>query len=262
VSDAGRGVREPSRFVSAATTHVGLVRQVNEDRCLARPDIGLWAVADGMGGHYAGAHASQAIVDALDAVPPPSSARDFMARVCQSLTTVNGALRSRAASFDDGRTIASTVVCLLAFERHFACVWAGDSRLYLLRSGRLAQITKDHSVVQQLVEGGALTSEEARHHPQANIVTRAVGGADAIELDATQGSIEPNDLFLLCTDGITKMVPDIEIQRTLASQAVKEIVRSLTQSALENGGIDNLAAIAVLCICGDGRLQQDGSKHG
>src|SRR4051794_38296568 len=133
---------EGPAFISAAGTHVGRVRRLNEDSHLDRPDSGLWAVADGMGGHQAGDFASQTIIAALDAIPPPQTARQLMVDVWQALDRANNDLLAHAERYGaerpGGRAIvASTVVCLLVFEGHFAGVWAGDSRLYLLRDGNI-----------------------------------------------------------------------------------------------------------------------------
>src|SRR5436305_12122974 len=164
------------RFLSHALTHVGLVRHRNEDACLDRRDIGLWAVADGMGGHQAGDYASTSIVAALEELQPAGDLEAMASACAARLSEVDAELRARAAMLGPAAVIASTVVVLLAKEAEYACVWAGDSRLYRWRDGELRRVTTDHSRVQELVDAGLLTAEAAARHPEAHIVTRAIGG--------------------------------------------------------------------------------------
>lgn len=231
------------RFASAAVTHVGKVRKVNEDAYLERPDLGLWAVADGVGGASAGDRASGLVVEALGQVRSPTAAATFLAEVRDKLQQVNGQLQREAAR--TGRMSASTVVALLAFGQHFACTWAGDSRLYLLRDYRLQQISRDHSEVQELVDQGVLTAEQARTHPRANVVTRAVGAHDKLALDMVQDRLRRDDLFLLCSDGLTKMLDDREIAVLLSDRPVEMSVDMLVDAALERGATDNVTVVGV-----------------
>lgn len=248
-ADARTALLGPLSVCSAALTHAGKVRPTNEDSLLDRAEAGLWAVADGMGGHRRGADASAAIVRALEAVSAQEGAPALLAEVKARLDAVNRELREQAAL--DGGPIASTVVCLLIHGWSFACVWAGDSRLYLLRDGRLHRISHDHSVVQDLLDSGALTPEQAATHPCGNEVTRAVGAYDGLDLDVRQGRVQPGDLFLLCSDGLTKLVRDEEILRHLGGGATAgspaELVESLLATVIERGAIDNVAIVAVRC---------------
>jgi serine/threonine protein phosphatase PrpC len=230
-----------------AATHVGLVRRVNEDAVLDRSAIGLWAVADGVGGGYAGERASGLIVASLEKLPAPVDATGFVEDVRRSLDEVNRQLRMEAAASGDDRVIASTVVCLLQFARWYCCLWAGDSRLYRLKAGNLEQLTRDHSEVQSLLDYGLITVEEARQHPQANAITRAVGADDLLQLQTVEGEIEPGDAFLLCTDGLTKVVEDWEIRIALSILAAPEAVRSLIETTLQRGAPDNVS-VAVIRI--------------
>ena len=163
------------QYTSAAVSDVGRVRSLNEDAYLSRPDLGLWVVADGMGGHDAGDVASGMIVERLDKLQAPESARSFLNNVTGLLQGVNDELRQRAKAQGDNCVIGSTVVAFLVYGRHYACVWAGDSRIYRLHRGRLQRLTRDHSYVQELIDRGNLSPEEAASHPQANVITRAVG---------------------------------------------------------------------------------------
>jgi protein phosphatase len=230
--------------ISSALSHVGNVRRINEDSCLDRADLGLWAVADGVGGAHAGDRASGLIVEALDKVTPPTTAIGFLTKVRDSLHAVNQILRLEADSLD-GKTIASTIVVLLFFGQHYACAWAGDSRLYLLRNGRLRQISRDHSEVQELVDAGEISAEEARYHPRGNLITRAVGAHDELVLEMVQDQLRPEDMFLLCSDGLTKPVDDADIERLMLGRSPEEATHALVEAALAAGAPDNVTAVAV-----------------
>jgi serine/threonine protein phosphatase PrpC len=231
-----------TRLHSAARSHVGHVRALNEDACLARPDLGIWAVADGMGGHDCGDYASNLIIGELGRVRRPGSARELLQSVDETLARCNRSLLERA---EDGELSGSTIVALLIFEQNFAAIWAGDSRLYRLRDGRLEQLTHDHSYVQELVERGELTPEQARYHPLANRITRAVGADRQWHLDVIDGPLEPDDLFLLCSDGLTGMVDDAAIAAILAEADPDVVADRLIEAALAAGGSDNVSVIVV-----------------
>jgi serine/threonine protein phosphatase PrpC len=235
----------PFGFASAAGTHVGMVRKHNEDACLDRGDIGLWVVADGMGGHEAGDVASGMIVAMLGAVSEPADAGSFLAQVRATLSETNERLIDEAQRRGPDAVIGSTVVVLLAHGSHFACLWAGDSRLYRFRSGVLEQVTRDHSQVQEMVEAGMLTEEEAERHPLANIITRAVGSQPDLVLDKVTDRLVANDLFLLCSDGLSKMVPETDIAAVLAVEPIAHIPAKLIELALAHGGKDNVTVVVV-----------------
>lgn len=230
------------RLRSAVRSHVGLVRTLNEDACLARPDLGIWAVADGMGGHDCGDYASNLIVGELGRVRRPGSARELLQAVDETLARCNKMLIARA---EDGDLNGSTIVALLAFEQNFAVIWAGDSRLYRWRAGRLEQLTRDHSYVQELVERGELAPEQARRHPLANRITRAIGADRELHLDVVDGRLEPDDLFLLCSDGLTGMVDDGAIAAILTAAEPEVAADRLIEAALAAGGRDNVSVIVV-----------------
>ena len=232
------------RLASLAATHPGAVRPRNEDALLERPDIGLWVVADGAGGHGAGDVASNAIVEALKAVPPGLAAAELLAQVRLRLTAVHQDLQEEAARRGPGRILASTVVVMLARGDHFAMLWAGDSRAYLLRQGTLSRVTKDHSLVQELVDQGTLREEEAESHPQANVITRAIGAHGELELDKVSGRIVEGDRFLLCTDGLFKTMAEAEIAAMLGAGAD---VQAIVTEAVGRGARDNVSAIGVDC---------------
>jgi serine/threonine protein phosphatase PrpC len=239
-------------LVSGAATHVGCVRKLNEDSYLDRADLGLWAVADGMGGHDAGDHASQLAVAALDQIPLPASAPAFLSGVKAALQTANAELRREAATRGPGRIIASTVVTLLAYGQHYACVWAGDSRLYRLRDEALQQISRDHSHVQEMIDSQLLSPQEARNHPYSNVVTRAVGATDELELETCHDRLRHGDLFLLCSDGLTKEVEDDEIRAILMRESLFDAPYALIEAAIAHGASDNVTVVAVQCRAADG----------
>ena len=184
------------RFHSSAATHAGAVRSHNEDSYVDRPDLGLWAVADGAGGHQAGDVASRIITDALKAVPLGLSATALLAEVRHRLAYSHNILLAEAARRGRHAKLVSTIVVLLARDDYYACLWAGNSRAYLLRGGRFRQLTRDHSLVQELFDAGAIGAAEALHHPSANIITHAIG-ADELELDKVTDRLLPGDRFLV-----------------------------------------------------------------
>ncbi len=234
-------------FESAARTHVGKVRKLNEDNYCERLDVGLWAVADGMGGHQAGEVASAMIVEALQGVDDFSSGYAFLDDVRGSIQRVNRTLIAKAAVMAPGSLIGSTAVVLLAFAGHYACLWAGDSRAYLLRDGRFEQITRDHSRIQELIDAGSLSPTEARSYARSNVITRAVGVTDRLALDMHQGPLEPGDVFLLCSDGLTGMVDDREIAGLIADPSLETAAEALIALTLERGAKDNVTVVLARC---------------
>jgi serine/threonine-protein phosphatase Stp1 len=232
-------------FTSAARTHVGGVRKYNEDACIERPEIGLWAVADGMGGHQSGDVASHLIVESLAEIGLPRDAASFITEVRARLKECNFKLIEEARRRGPDTVIGSTVVALLMHGGFFACLWAGDSRLYRLRDGALQQMTRDHSQVQEMVDAGLLAPEAAEHHPYANVITRAVGTAPELELDKVTDRLIPGDLFLLCTDGLSKMVGDDAITAILRGTPASGAAETLINAALARGGKDNVTAVTV-----------------
>jgi serine/threonine protein phosphatase PrpC len=230
---------------SAADTDVGLVRKQNEDAFLDRPDIGLWVVADGMGGHQDGRLASTAIVEALATLEEPVDGGSFIGEVRARLTEVNQQLVETAAARDGNAVIGSTVVAFMTFGRFFACLWAGDSRLYQYRRGQLVQVTRDHSQVQEMIDAGLLSPDQAESHPLGNVITRAVGVAPVLELDKATDPLEQDDLFLLCSDGLFKGIADQDVARILVEAPFDAIPRTLIDAALAGGSKDNVTAVVV-----------------
>jgi serine/threonine protein phosphatase Stp1 len=232
------------RFVSHGLTDIGLVRERNEDSFLDRPDIGIWAVADGMGGHDQGDYASARALSGLAALRPPEDLEDLVDQVKTRLLLADRELRRRASALGPGAVIASTVVALLALGEEFACVWAGDSRLYQLRDGRLSRFSSDHSRVQELINAGLLTEDAAARHPEAHIVTQAIG-AGRLTFGTRVGLLRPGDRFLLCSDGLTNLVTDDEIGDELAAGAPPDAAERLRDLVLTRGANDNVTVVVV-----------------
>ncbi len=230
-------------FRSWASTHAGTKRLSNEDALVDRPEIGLWAVADGAGGHSAGALASGMLADTLQGVPHGLEPGALLAEIRRRVLATHNEMGSEATRRGEGVTVASTLVVLLVRERQYTCLWAGDSRAYLLRDNALTQITRDHSLVQALVDAGAITAEEALNHPRGNVITRAVGADDAgFELDEVSGPVRAGDRLLLCSDGLNKAVNDPELAMLLAATAPAD---ALVEAALAQKATDNVTAVAV-----------------
>ncbi len=234
------------RYRSGSSTHNGAVRTHNEDRLIDRPALGLWAVADGAGGHQAGEVASGMIAEALGAMPAGFSAGELLAQVRLRINNVHAALCAEARSRGPHTVIASTLVVLIASGTHFVCLWAGDSRVYLLHAGAMRQITRDHSMVQELVDQGAIQPEDAEGHPHANVITRAVGAeAEVFELDKVSGELTVGDRFLLCSDGLCKTLSDAELMRMLGDGEPGRIGQAMIDAALAKNVNDNVTAVVV-----------------
>jgi protein phosphatase/serine/threonine-protein phosphatase Stp1 len=220
-----------------AATHTGPVRSRNEDSLVQRPELGLWAVADGAGGHGAGDVASQAVATALQALHAPPG--QVVAAARQALLAVNTALHAEGLA--TRRTIATTVVALVLGEAGADLLWAGDSRAYLLRDGRLQALTRDHSLVQELLEAGEIAEDEVEEHPQGNIILRAVGAEAALALDLVQCPLRAGDRLLLCSDGLYRALPRAELTRLLAAGGAAGLVAA----ALAQQPRDNVTAVVV-----------------
>lgn len=231
-------------FETGAVSHAGRVRKANEDRLVARPEVGLWAVADGMGGHENGALASATVAAALEEVGAASSAPDLLARLEEGVLKANAELR-RIISGKGGAPMGSTLAVLLVHERNFACVWSGDSRIYLVRDGRITQVSHDHTEVQDMVDKGLLTPEEARHSPRRHIITHAIGVQDVPELDLNNGELESGDVFVLCSDGLTEHVTDDEILQAVGEASAQAACDALLKLTLDRGAHDNVTVIVV-----------------
>lgn len=239
---AARAAETAPLLRSAARSHPGLRRALNEDRVVDSPADGFWAVADGMGGHAGGEQAAERLRAALVAVGHDGLGYARLGRVTREVERVNGELWA-AGGAQPGGAGGATVVALLVHEGHYACVWAGDSRAYLLRGGRLKRLTRDHTVVQDLVDAGALHPSGVRDHPLGHVVTRAVGAAPELELERRFAPVRPGDRFLLCSDGLTACLEDAEIAARLAEGEPEDTVGAMLADALARGAPDNVSVV-------------------
>ncbi len=230
-------------FESYGVSHRGCVRQDNEDGFLVEPGSGLWLVADGMGGHEGGEFASATIVRHLGTIGVATSAPDLRARFEDRLGRAHAQIRD--ISRERGVTIGSTIAALLAIDGRFACLWSGDSRIYLVRNGAISQISRDHTEVQELLDRGIISPDEARTWPRKNVITRAVGVGEEIVVEFQQGEIMPGDVFVLGTDGLTAHVSDPEIEAAVVAAPPRDACERLLGKVLERGGTDNVTIVLV-----------------
>jgi type VI secretion system protein ImpM len=224
----------PPRYSSAGASDVGKVRSVNQDSFLERPDAGLWAVADGLGGHNHGEVASRMVCDALADLAPAGNFDETVAAARGLVKEVNTRLRLEAERAQDPIGSGSTIVALLTQGSRYAVLWAGDSRVYRLRAGRMEQLTSDHSAG-ELDESGNATSA----------ITRAVGAESELVLDLHRGHVSAGDRFLLCSDGLTRIVPPTRIQELMGQESTRAAVDCLLQATLEAGAPDNVTVVIV-----------------
>lgn len=217
---------------SSSRTHVGHVRKVNEDRILDRPERKLWAVADGMGGHHSGDVAAQLAIDALDALDYPTADT-----IIQALEGANAALYNCGHA---GERRSGTTIVAANIQDNFAEIfWAGDSRAYRIRDGLLELLTHDHSLVQGLIDAGALSAEEALRHPKANVITRALGVEDHIVIDRVRVALRDGDSILLCSDGLSRTL-GAEVPR---ASSLQDLANLLIDQAISRDGTDNASLV-------------------
>lgn len=244
--DPGPAPVPPDRLgiASAGRSTAGRIRRGNEDALLVLPQIGLWAVADGMGGHDAGAFASDTIVDELAGTPAPGSFNHLVESVETRIHAANAALREEAMRRGDGIIVGSTVVALMIHNGYAAVLWAGDSRLYLRRDDDLYMITRDHTLIEAMIGRGELDRGEARAHPAGHVLTRAVGSEDPLRLDRAIVAIQAGDRFLLCSDGLTKCLDEADLVEPLGHRP--DIANDrLHALALSRGATDDVTSIVV-----------------
>jgi serine/threonine protein phosphatase PrpC len=234
-----------TQFQAEGVTDVGLRRAANEDSILVRNEVSLWAVADGMGGHQGGKWASEQVRAALESLVLTEEFDENFRKIEQTVHAANGAIE--AAAQKAGAVMGTTVAILHCLGQRFAIFWAGDSRIYLYRQGQLLQITTDHTQVQELVDAMVITPQEAKVHSSRHILSRAVGVSSNLTLDAVVDQLEPDDRFLLCSDGLTGVVSDQEIGDELKTNSPSEAAKNLLQLVLARGAPDNVTIIVVAC---------------
>ena len=224
-------------------SHVGLVRELNEDSCLTLPEYGLWVVADGMGGHEAGEIASQIAIQEIS-----NGIKDGLS-LTDAIASAHHAIQNAAQRGCGAGNMGTTVVAAKLNELDYEIAWVGDSRAYLWNTA-LRQLTSDHSYVQLLLDSGLITSSEVASHPRRNVISQALGlsgnGYDTLRIDRVIGKLNGNDTLLLCSDGLTGEVSDKEIALILVQENCNSIrADRLIKAALAGGGRDNVTVIMV-----------------
>ena len=244
-----------------AASHTGLRRGSNEDSYAARPDIGLFLVADGMGGHVGGEVASRAAAESIETFiaetvrvdqndtwpfafePELSLAAN---RLKSAFRSANRRIAATMASEQELKGMATTASAVLLGSNNGIVAHVGDSRVYLLRDNRLERLTRDHSWVEEQVRAGTLSATAARQHPWRNVVTRALSGGEDPEIDVFEVLLRQRDRLLLCSDGLFTVVPDDRLSSLLATdQALPEIADALIGAAIEGGGPDNITVLVL-----------------
>jgi protein phosphatase len=247
----------------AARSDTGMIRSGNEDSFFAEanPARGLFVVADGMGGHAAGEVASEMAVEIVSR--ELATVRDLRGdsvaqTVARAVRQANSAIYQRTIAEIDKQGMGTTVSVLMLANSRYLVGQVGDSRVYVLREGALRQITKDHSYVQEQVDAGYLTPEQARYHPYSNVITRCVGASGEVEPDTYAGEVRSGDIFLVASDGLTGMVEDRRIQQLLSSRASPaRMVDALIAEANGRGGLDNITAIVIHVLeASDSRVEE------
>jgi len=223
----------PLYFRSAAATDIGRVRTNNEDGFVDRPEAGIWAVADGMGGHSHGEVASRMVCDALADFPLDGTFEEGIDAARKRVQDVNDHLARAGMGTDPVNRSGSTVVMLLLRGPRSAVLWAGDSRAYRWRAGTLEQLTRDHSLAE--LSGTAAV--------ESSVITRAVGVDVDLMLDVHRDAVRPDDRFLLCSDGLTRVVPEAEIRMWMQSPDIQTAVDGLIKATLTAGGPDNVTVV-------------------
>jgi PPM family protein phosphatase len=249
------------RISSAAASHPGLRREDNEDAYCVRPDLGLYMVADGMGGHAAGEVASRLAVEVVEAFVNDTRAADVNRtwpfpfdpslsfdgnRLSAAIRLANRRIATEMSGDESLRGMATTAAAVLFGLTHPAIAHVGDSRVYRSRQGRLEQLTHDHSWVSEQIRAGAITEADAKIHPWRNIVTRALSGGDSPDVDVTEVEVEDGDAFLICSDGLSSVVPAATVQSLLqTSETLDQSCQALIAAANHAGGPDNITVVIV-----------------
>lgn len=228
-------------WFSCASSVLGHVRKTNEDAFLDHREQGLWVVADGMGGHSRGDRAAQEIISCLQTFKAGSRVQDDLDNIMSRLDKANRVCRQEA----EGQVMGSTVAALYLRGARAYLFWAGDSRIYRYRKLKITQLTDDHSLVQELYRLGELTAEEAENHPSSNVITRAIGVNDELDVQVRQVDVRSGDRFLLCSDGMFKDVQRDEVEKNLGLPSPQQALDALVNLALKRGGTDNVTAIVM-----------------
>jgi protein phosphatase len=232
------------RWTSASRSHPGHVREINEDACLDQAATGVWAVADGMGGHTLGEFASGLAVQGLKDLPTAEDLEQRVGAAIGRMREVNRRLRAEA-QWRDVPLIGTTIAALVAAGRHCSCLWAGDSRIYLFRAGCLVQLTRDHNHLEAACSRPISRSDDTLARPRKNWITRALGAEDTLDIDRTTVELQDGDIFLLCSDGLSNEVSDLSIEQALLPGVCGMACDALVEMALGSEARDNITAVVV-----------------
>ncbi|HAG09838.1 MAG TPA: Stp1/IreP family PP2C-type Ser/Thr phosphatase [Desulfotomaculum sp.] len=227
---------------------IGSVRTVNEDSICVRPELGFFAVADGMGGNRSGEVASRKILQELESflIFYPDQNQDPGVILAEGVKRANKAVYVASFKSEDYHGMGTTLSCIIVRGDTFYLAHVGDSRIYLFRNGTIVQLTQDHSVVQEMQNEGVITKEEARNHPYRHVLTRALGVELNMETDIDHFQLLPGDIILLCSDGLSGFVSDETILQVVLNAAdLDQAVNALVQCALNAGGADNVSVVLV-----------------
>ncbi|MBA59375.1 MAG: serine/threonine protein phosphatase [Gammaproteobacteria bacterium] len=231
----------PCVFQTYSKTHVGLVRDNNEDALYTEEQKGLWLVADGMGGHSKGEQASAAVVDNLRSFTPMETLSESIKDLETRFILANNTCRNMYLK----KTVGSTVAALFVYQSLATFLWAGDSRIYRFRNGTLALMTEDHNLAQEQFRRGEISQDEAQRMPSANILTRAIGIHQNLGLEMHCAAIKSGDRYLICSDGLYREFLLSEVQDILGTEEAEDVLKKMTEEALERGGKDNITGVLV-----------------
>jgi serine/threonine protein phosphatase PrpC len=238
------GLSPSYSWQSAALSHCGQRHRENQDSCLDRPDLGLWAVADGMGGHADGHIASRTLCRELGRITAQNSLINLAHAVDDAIAVANTELFTRGATAQPSIVIGTTAAVLLVHSGYVMCVWCGDSRIYLVRNGEAFLLTRDHTPVQEMLDRGEIDRAAAKAHRASHMVSRAVGVSDVAEIDRLAIEAHAGDRFMLCTDGISRHVAVDELAG-LVDGDPEQTVRRAVDLAQARGATDDVTALAV-----------------
>ena len=232
---------------SKGVSHTGNVRSKNEDSILVHAEENLWTVADGMGGHQAGEFASQTITENLSLFKGHRSLDDNILLLEENILNSHSIIRRKSDKLGRNATIGSTVVCVYVWHNYLFTMWAGDSRLYRYRDGKLKRLTEDHSYVEELVRMGKLEARHAEEHPAANVVLKAVGIEDSLRIDMEYYELQDGDIYVICSDGLYKDLEEDKIAPIIESsrEDMNGLARALLSASLDAGGSDNISIITL-----------------
>ncbi|MFL6688947.1 MAG: PP2C family protein-serine/threonine phosphatase [Alphaproteobacteria bacterium] len=230
-------------FRAVTRTDRGAVRQTNQDALFVSTERPLWAVADGMGGHEGGEIASACVVEALDNADFSCLSLEDAAR--NAIAKANSVLVARNSRRSPPGNMGTTVALLGIDGARSFCLWAGDSRICLLRQGTFQQLTRDHTYIEELLESGALTRSEAERHPHRHMITRAIGIAEHAGLESCRGDLRSEDTFILMTDGVSGVCREHEIANAMAATDLNSVADELAARCIKAGAPDNFSFILV-----------------